>query len=271
MNGISFPSYLQDPDQVQKALNLLDNECLNKEIKQLFFAFEKCLGIKAGDTYPITRAFTKGQLVRARLNDSSFKHASHIEQIGVNLNRISQGRANPDSIPIFYAANRRMTAAYEILQHQPPGVYEITIGVWDSKDDLCLVNLVNKSDEDFKDLSLVHSKPDEYVKDWPDAPRKSSLLLLDYFANKMKAKQAPGLFNITNVLSIICYSLQHVDGIGYGAVSDKFQGYNVAIKNYQKLNCKVVERWKIQKLSKDDYINEFMSEGKVNDCGNIIW
>ncbi|WP_231492198.1 RES domain-containing protein [Pedobacter sp. Leaf170] len=266
-----FPPYLHNPEQVQAAFDLLDARCSDEDVKQLYFAFEKYLGIKPKDGYPITRAFTTGQFVRARLNDGNFLAAKSVNEIGVNLNKISQGRANPDSIPIFYSANRRLTAMREILQHQQSGVYEMTIGIWFNPVELCMVNLVDNSDEDFKDLSFVHSNPNLYVKDWPDGPRQSAILLNDYFRKKMKAKQAPGLFNITNVLSVICYSLHDVDGIGYGAVSDSFRGYNMAIKNYQRLTCKEVERWKIQKFDDDNYSEQLLCTGKISAEGTITW
>jgi hypothetical protein len=62
-------------------------------------------------------------------------------------------------------------------------------------------------------------------------------MIIDFFNTKFKMPKQAGLYNITNVLAAFCYSLQDLDGIGYAAISNKFEGFNIAIKNPSKLKC----------------------------------
>src|SRR5690554_982865 len=255
MEDIKISEYLMNPNQVQIALNLLDEKCLELGFEELFRKFGSTLRMQDGDGFPITPVTLGGMICRARLNTDDFRVATSTSQIGAKFDGILQGRANPNNRTIFYSANNRKTAAYEVLQGKRSGIYNITIGCWKSKNKLRVANLIDGLDPDFTNISFAHSMPNSYVKDWPELPRKSALMLIEYFKEKFKMHPIPGLYNITNVIAAICYSLGEIDGIGYAAISDKFDGYNIAISEPSRLNCVAVERWLLFK--NNDEVSEF--------------
>lgn len=271
MEDIELGRYLLNPIQIQKALNLLDEQCLKLDFPSLFLSFEKNLGIQKGEGFPITAIWIGGMICRARLNSSDFKFATSIKQIGAKTDDILQGRANSANYPIFYGANNKKTAAFEVLQEKSPGNYIVTIGCWSSKEELHIANLVDGSDPDFKNLPFAHSLPKKYLEDWQELPRTSAILLIDYFRKKFKMPYTPGLYNITNVIAAIYFSLQNIDGIGYAAVSDKFEGFNIAIKELTKLECISVERWQVVKIDEYNYTHQLLETGDIEMDGNIIW
>jgi len=271
MEEINFGKYLSNPKSVEIALNLLDKESLELDFYDLFRSFEKNLAIENGDGFPITGVVLGGRICRARLNTDDFKIATSISQIGAKNSNISQGRANPNNISVFYGTNNKKTATMEILQSERIGHHIVTIGCWESNTDLRVANLIDGSDPDFKDLIFAHSMPKEYVKGWPDPQRLSAMLLIDYFREKFKQSPNPGLYNITNVIAAICYSLQEIDGIGYAAISDKFGGFNIAIPNPSNLKCVEVERWFINKINNEEFEYMLMAKGSIAKDGKISW
>jgi hypothetical protein len=266
-----FGEYLKNPDQVQIALNFLDEKCLELSVQELFGDFENTIGLQSGDRFPITPVVLGGLFCRARLNTLDFEVATSVSQIGAKPYNALQGRANPDNMCVFYAANNKSTAAMEVLQGQCPGLYDVTIGCWESDQGLRVANLIDGSDPDFTNLSFAHSMPKDYVKDWPELPQKSVLLILDYFKNKFKMLPVPGLYNITNVIAGICYSLQDIDGIGYAAISNNFSGFNLAISKPEKLECVEVERWRILKVNDYDLQYKLLEKGSIDTNGVIKW
>lgn len=267
-----IPDYLYYPERIQSALNILEEkQHLGLPIFDLINIFDDALGLKSGETFPFTKGFISGTIYRARVNDLAFEKATSISQIGINFKNVSQGRANPIDLPIFYAADTKSTAAFEVLQDKAPGQYSVTIGSWTFDNELQFANLVDGSDPDFKKIPFAHSLPKEYLKDWPELPRKSTTLLVEYFTKKFKSRSHPGLYSITNVLSGILYSLQDVDGIGYGAVSDNFHGFNLALKDASKLRCTTVERWLINKIDSNTHIHKLIEAGTIDSEGNISW
>lgn len=271
MESVIFPKYLMDPENVSSALNFLDKECNAHTFEDLFRLFETKLGIDSGEGFPITGVTIDGLICRARKNDPSFPVANFISEIGVNPVSNTQGRANAQGYQIFYGANCKKTAAFEILQDEPIGAYEVTIGCWSSEAGLRLVNFVDGADPAFSKIPFAHSKPIEYLASWPEKPKESATLIIEYFKDRFKAKCYQGLYNITNILSGICFSLVDVDGIGYGATSDEFEGYNIAVRNFQKLKCVEVERWSVYKTAEGDFAGDKLKTGKVSDDGNISW
>jgi hypothetical protein len=263
--------YLSDPESIENALARLEKDCLALDFKVLYNNFENNLGIETGEGFPITAVHLGGLVCRARLNDDDFMKATSISQIGAKSSNICQGRANPNNIAVFYGTNNKKTATMEILQAETPGHHIVTIGCWKSENGLRVANLIDGSDPDFKDLSFAHSFPKEYLKGWPELQRKSALLLIDFFREKFKKSPAPGLYNITNVIAAICYSLQGVDGIGYAAISDKFGGFNVAISDPSLLKCVEVERWFINKINNDEFEYMLMEKGRISNDGSISW
>lgn len=268
---MTIAEYLKNPVQIRKALKLLDEQCQELEFQELFKSFEKELGIKYGEGFPVTIIWIGGSICRARINSPSFELATKVEQIGIKLKEISQGRANPLQHAIFYGANNKSTAAYEVLHEEPNDDYVVTIGCWSPENELKIVNLIDGEDQDFDKISFAHSLPKKYLEGWPELPRKSALLMLDYFKGKFKMPHYPGLYNITNVIAAMCYSLQDVDGIGYAAVSNKFEGFNIAIKDVSKLTCNTVERWLIRKHDQNKHEHKFLQSGIIDDNGDIRW
>ncbi|WP_379089949.1 hypothetical protein [Pedobacter sp. UC225_65] len=266
-----IPGYLFKPEQVKKALNLLDLRSTKVNFKELYLEFEREIGLKHGESFPIVRVQISGSVCRARLNNDAFKSARRVEQIGVKEKNISQGRANPYNIPIFYGANSKKTAAFEVLQNEPIGDYLVTIGCWKSSNGLWLANFVDGSDSDFKDVPFVHSFPERYLANWPVEAKESATLISKYFTSKFKQKYSPSLYNITNVIAMICFSLIDIEGIGYGSTSDDFQGYNIALKNPKLLKCVLVEEWFIRKSTTEDYSYMKSKTGKINDDDTITW
>lgn len=271
MEEIQFGSYLMNPKQVQIALNLLDENSHELNIEELYDNFQNAIGIQPGDGFPITAGVIDGMICRARVNGPDFERATSVSQIGAKSENILQGRANPDNMSIFYGANNKSTAAFEVLQGKDSGLYCVTIGCWASEKGLRLVNLVDGKDTDFSKLSFAHSMPNDYVNDWPELPRKSALLLIDYFRERFKMPESSGLYRITNVIAGICYSLQNIDGIGYASISDKFEGYNIAIPDPSKLKCVEVERWLIKKINDNEFQYRWLEEGILEDDGVIQW
>jgi|GEM_PF-2126672 len=271
MEKIIFSKHLTDPQNIENALARLDQDCLELDFNMLYSNFENNLGIEGGDAFPITAVHLGGLFCRARLNSKDFIKATSISQIGAKSSNICQGRANPNNIAVFYGTNNKKTATMEILQGERAGHHIVTIGCWKSQNELRIANLIDGSDPDFKDLSFAHSMPKEYLKEWPEPQQGSALLLIDYFREKFKKSQYPGLYNITNVIAAICYSLQGVDGIGYAAISDKFGGFNVAISDPSLLKCVEVERWFINKINNDEFEYILMEKGRIFDDGSISW
>lgn len=266
-----FFEYLENPDQVQIALNLLNEKYLDLEYEELFTAFVNTLGLKAGDGFPVTRIFLGGLLCRARLNTKHFEIATLVSEIGAKSIDVGQGRANPVGKSVFYAANNIKTAVCEVLQVEPPGNYIVTTGCWNSEKDLCVANFIDGSDTDFRNLSFAHSMPESYLTNWPDLPRKSALLLKNYTKEKFKTTFFYGLYNITSVIASICYSLNEIDGIGYAAISDKFAGFNVAISDPSKLNCVEAERWLVHKANSEIFEIRSIEKGNIESDGSITW
>lgn len=272
MDETIFSEYLKHPTQIKKALELLEQQCEELEFFPLLEAFDNALGIKPGDGFPITRAFISDQLCRARINNTTdFKAAEKLNQINVKLKDISQGRANPLGIPIFYASNSRDTACFEVLQNEEPGIYKITIGIWKSPRELILANLLDGSDPDLSEIKFAHSMPKKYVTGWPEPEKESTLMLHNYFREKFKIPRQPGLYNLTNVIAEICYSLKDVDGIGYASVSNLYKGYNIALKNYSMIECDSVEEWLINKVNSETLDYRSLRKGFVNMNGTITW
>lgn len=271
MENNMLGEYLKNPNQVQIALDLLDRKCLELSVEDLFSTFVNTIGIQSGDGFPITAIHLGGLFCRARLNTTDFALATSVSQIGAKPHNIVQGRANPDNVCVFYAANNKKTAAMEVLQGVAPGIYDVTIGCWNSEVDLRVVNLIDGSDPDFINLPFAHSMPKSYVEDWPELPKKSALLILDYFKDKFKMLPFPGLYNITNVIAGICYNLQEIDGVGYAAISDKFGGFNIATTKHNKLKCIEVERWRILKFNDYDLSYKLIEKGSIDDHGVISW
>jgi hypothetical protein len=273
MEKLRFPNYLSNPLQVRQAVKFLDENCLNPDFLFLFRGFEKALGIKSGEGFPITRAYLSGHICRARVNNdpSEFVVAENVSQISTNLKPISPGRANPLDLPVFYAANNKETACFEVLQEKDSGLYKLTIGCWKSPRELCVANLLDGSDPDLSSLSFAHSMPRKYSEKWPEMERQSTLILSDYFREKFKMVQYNGLYMITNVIAGVCYSLGGVDGIGYASVSNKYKGYNIALKDYSMLTCDSVEEWLVNKISDDTLENRLLRTGSVEPDGRIIW
>lgn len=268
---IILPQYLMKPSQVRIALNCLDQECNSHSFGDLYKLFTSKLGILNGDGFPITAVEIEGFACRARLNDNNFQSARSVEEIGINLNSFSQGRAHASGYRVFYSANRKRTAACEVLQNFDLGEYEVTIGCWSSNRPLRVANLVDGADPDFNKIPFVHSRPVDYLSTWPEIPKQSAIILLDYFKSRFKSNYYEGLYNITNVIARICFSLEDVDGIGYGAVSDNFDGYNIALSRYEHLKCTEVERWLINKLSDNVYKFRLLSTGSISEDGRISW
>lgn len=268
---IKFGDYLMNPSQVQTALNLLEENCHQLTFEELFFRFEKALGIQHNEGLPITAIWIEGSICRARMNTPSFEFATHTDQIGANPGNIAPGRANPTKISIFYGANNKKTAAFEVLQQEPPGIYDVTIGCWESENGVRVVNLIDGADPDFSKIKFAHSLPKEYLRDWPEAPKQSAVLLLDFFREKFKATYSPGLYNITNVIAGFCYSLRDIDGVGYAAVSDNFEGFNIALKQPAILKCKTVEVWRIEKVNMEFHRYHLLKQGNIDAEGNISW
>lgn len=272
MEDTRIANYLNNPLQIQKALDLLDQKCTALSFNDLYNAFVETLCIEAGDGFPITRIYISGQICRARVNTESFILAEKVAEIGINRYGFSKGRANPVNYPVFYGANTKSTAAFEVLQNHPPGSYIVTIGCWSSSEpEITIVNLIDGSDTDFKKVPFAHSYPKEYMKDWPELSRQSASLLFDYFRTKFKQYETPGLYNITNVIATFYYCLGGIKGIGYGAVSDKFDGFNIAIVDPSELSCVSVERWLIQKIDNDTHQHRLIQTGTIHSDGTISW
>lgn len=273
MEKLQLPQYLRSPSQVQKAIKLLDERCSEPDVFKLFTLFSDDLNVKPGETVPITRAFLGGKFCRARINNdpADFVVATKVSDIGPRLHGIKQGRANPSNFPVFYASNRKETASFEVLQEKVPGIYKITIGCWISPRELCVANLLDGLDPDLSHLPFAHSMPRDYLKEWPETEGKSALILLDYFREKFKMPYYDGLYNITNVIAGMCYSLAGFDGIGYASVSNQFKGYNIALNDYSMLTCESVEEWEINKISSDTLEHKLLRKGSVKAEGTIIW
>lgn len=271
MEEYNFGDYLMNPSQIRIALDSLDKKCEELEFFELFELFQNTLGIKNNEGFPITAIHLAGPICRARLNDEFFNNAENVKQIGTRTEKITQGRANPSNIPIFYGANSKKTAAFEVLQDRPPGDYHVTIGCWESDSELRVVNFVDGSDADFSKIPFVHSLPKKYLEVWPELPRESASLIIDYFNLKFKMPKQPGLYNVTNVLAAFCYSLKDLDGIGYGATSSNFEGYNIALKDYSKLRCMTVEKWFIRKQEENKFEYYRLSTGIIQSDGSISW
>lgn len=271
MEERQFAEYLKNPDQVQIALNLLDDRCLELGFDELFANFQNTLGIQRGEGFPVTCVQLSGLFCRARLNTPDFKVATSVSQIGMKPRNILQGRANPSNRSVFYASNNFQTAACEILQEEIPGNHIITIGCWKSENELRVANFIDGSDPDFVNLAFSHSMPKSYLNNWPDLPRKSALSLTEYFKEKFKKFPSPGLYNITNVIAAICYSLKEIEGIGYAAISNRFNGVNFAFHNPEKLKCVEVERWLIHKIDHELFKFKLLQKGELEANGSIIW
>lgn len=271
MEEIIIPDYLQNPAQILIALDLLEKKSSELPFLELYTLFEDALRIKSGDGLPITAVHLAGPTCRARLHDNKFNQADNVRLIGVKLTEITQGRANPLSIPIFYGSNSKKTAAFEVLQDYGPGYYQITIGCWECQSELRLVNFVDGTDPDFKDISFVHSRPKEYLQSWDAIPRESATHLLDFFNSRFKMPKKPGFYNVTNVIAAFCFSLLDVDGIGYGAISSGFAGYNIALKNPSIIKCVTVEEWSITKFYNNQINGVCTKVGAIDDAGNITW
>jgi len=273
MEEIIFPEYLRHPLKVKKALELLDEGCSEPNVFKLFSKFNHDLGVRPGEVFPITRAFLGGKFGRARINNEplDFLVAKNVSDIGPRLDGIRQGRANPVSFPVFYASNSKETSSFEVLQEKNPGLYKITIGCWTSPRELCVANLLDGLDPDLSNLTFAHSMPRNYVKEWPKLEGQSALILLDYFREKFKMTHFSGLYNITNVIAGVCYSLAEVDGIGYASVSNQFKGYNIVLKDFSMLACESVEEWEVRKVSKDFLEHKLLRKGSVETDGSIIW
>lgn len=266
-----FADYLMNPVQIQVALDLLEEKSEELDFWDLRQLFETSLGIKPYDEFPIIRIHLSGMICRARINDYTFVEADSIDQIGINNKNIVQGRANTADIPIFYGSNSKKTAAFEVLQDSPPGDYYITIGCWKSDSELHLVNFVDGADTDFSNIPFVHSLPKEYLKDWPEAPRKSAALLINFFNSKFKSPKQPGLFNVTNVIAAFCYSLLELDGLGYAAISTNYDGFNIAVRDPSKLKCVEVERWLFRKYEEYRFDAKCLKKGNIHTDGTIKW
>lgn len=273
MEELIYPEYLLYPIQVKKAVEFLDENCQNLEFPLLFEGFIQALGIKTGEGFPITRAYLSGQFCRARINNDpqDFIVAENIRDIGPNPNSTCQGRANPGGLSIFYAANNIETASFEVLQEKDLGLYKVTIGCWSSPRELCVANLLDGSDTDLTNLSFAHSLPQNYLKEWPYTQRESAFILLNYFRKKFKMVRYNGLYLITNIISRLCYSLDGIDGVGYPSVSNEFNGYNIALKDFSMLTCDSVEEWFINKVSVNTLEHHLIRKGSIEPDGSILW
>jgi hypothetical protein len=60
-------------------------------------------------------------------------------------------------------------------------------------------------------------------------------------------------------------------GIGYDAVSDNFEGFNVAISDPSLLKCVEVERWLINKINNDEFEYMLIEKGRILNDGSISW
>ncbi len=273
MNYKDLPSYLWNPDGVQKALTLLENQDTQNTFEKSFFIFQNNLKLKSGEVFPITRVKVENnsKICRARLHNPTFSFAKNIGDIGVKLSGQNQGRANAGDYRIFYGSNNEQTAFSEILYAEANGVYDVTMGYWSPTKSLWLANLVDGLDPDSKALTFAHSMPEQYLSDWPEIPRRSAMILINYFAKKFKQPQQPGLFEITKIISGIYLSLSDVDGIGYGSVSSGFAGYNLAIKNFEKLKCVGVKKWRVEKMDNEILSSTIQLIGSINSNGDINW
>jgi hypothetical protein len=210
-------------------------------------------------------------ICRARVNDESFPIANKVSDIGAKIMGVKMGRANLEGYPIFYGANSKHTAACEILQRAEIGVHQITVGCWEYEDGLWLVNMVDGADNELAHIDFVGSKMEDLLKTWKELPKQSAMLLFNYFKNKFKQRDTAGVYAATNILARIAYCLEGVDGICYGSISNSFHGLNVAVKNFNKLKCRSVERWLILKDVDDEYKFQLLQKGKVLQDGNIQW
>jgi hypothetical protein len=131
MEEIKIGDYLLNPERIQAAIDALEGKCNELGFMELHDMFIEALGIQTGDGFPITGVVLGGTFCRARLNDSTFDYARSVTEIGARLKDVTQGRANPRHIPVFYAANNKQTATFEVLQNEPPGKYIVTIGCWE--------------------------------------------------------------------------------------------------------------------------------------------
>lgn len=266
-----IPPYLLEPLSIEKALLILDKHDLQGGFEDSYKKIESALGIQNRQGFPISVVTVGGVTCRARVNSKEFPVAYRVSEIGVKANNISQGRANAAGYPIFYGANCKRTAAFEVLQDKPAGRYIVTIGCWESESGLSLANFVDGSDPDFSKISFVHSFPNRYLSEWPEVARQSAAMIIKYFSQKFKMPHYPGLYDITNIIAGFCFSLENVDGIGYGSISDNFSGYNIAIKNPAKLRCVSVERWLILKSPSEILESKKLQDGVIQSDGTIFW
>lgn len=271
MEHLMFGEYLGDPNQIEIALNSLVEDSLKPiAFEERYRNFDLNLKIKGGDGFPITAVVLDGPIIRARVHELGWEKAKDITDIGVNPKSM-RGRAHAKGYKIFYGANRKETAVNEVLQDKPSGVYEVTLGLWRGPETVRVVNFVDGSDSSFSKIPFVHSLPKEYLKEWPPLQRQSAMLLIDFFKDKFKQPYSEDLYNITNVLAGCCFSLKDIDGIGYASISDDFQGFNIALRNYENLECLEVERWKILKIDNKILPYNNVYKGKVMLNGDIIW
>lgn len=273
MENLLLPEYLSKPSAVKAALAYLDRNRNHDKFEELFRGFVAELGIQAGDSLPVTTVVATGEICRARVNDENFpiSAVNKISEIGMNPNRSAQGRANALNYAIFYGANCKQTAAYEVLQKREPGQYIVTIGCWKDDDETRIINLVDDDDTDFKDVPFMHSHPKRYLDDWPPIPKTSALMIFEFFKDRFKSRHYRGLYNITNVIAAMFFSLQDIDGIAYGAVSHRFKGINFALKNPTKLKCVTAERWLVTKTDFDVLDHVKLQIAAIRDDGMIYW
>jgi hypothetical protein len=83
--------------------------------------------------------------------------------------------------------------------------------------------------------------------------------------------QEAGLYQITNVIALLVYSLKEMDGIGYASTSDNFTGYNIAVPHLDKLYCTTVERWLVYKISDTKLKHHLEQKGTIDSDGIIKW
>lgn len=270
MENTVIPDYLYHPTEIQRAIINLERNSHLSLVKR-YNSFNNDLGIQLGDGFPVTYIYVWDNIFRARINRERFTQAKAVDEIGTNFENFSEGRCNPPEFPVFYGSSSESTAAFEVLQEKAPGIYIVTIGCWSSHNEKRCVNLIDGSDLDFNELQFAHSMLKEYLKIWPTEPRISVQLLTDYAVEKFKSKNHPGLYSITNVLSGIFYSLYGVDGIAYAAVSNKFKGFNIALKASNDLKCKSVQKWLVEKVDNNTHHHKLLEIGTIKSDGSIKW
>lgn len=271
METLILGNYLRNPSQIEIAISNLEKNCeIDMTFEERFSQFETDLQILNGDGLPITGVVLTGPIARARVHDERWVAAKNISEIGINLHS-NQGRAHSKGYNIFYGANSLETAAYEVLQHKSTGEYEITIGQWVNPQPVRIVNFVDGADKAFSKIPFVHSRHKEYLTEWPEVEKKSAILLIDYFKNKFMEPSSSKLYNITNVLGGMCFSLQELDGIGYGSTSNNFLGFNIALREYKQLKCTIVQRYRIIKAKNTIIAYQKIMDGVIDETGKIRW